>query len=387
MIVRLALYRLNILKKQPFQLSIFILSPFMIVLFFVLFFQVSTSEMKVPLAIVDEDNSQYSQIVIKKVQDNLVLRAQVTNRKSAEQLLKSNKIDCIFVFQNGFEKKLLNGEVGIITIVKTPLSLASGMIMEVVASQVLRLSSNVSAANYVVEKYRELGLSGEQNVWDNAWNYTDSQWEPEPLMIMSYKEIDINQALTKQQSGVLQLKSLMGWLLSVLMLAAFLASIWVIDEQKYGVFQRIKTTNVKLYTYLIGNSIPFLLLLVINIYLVFGWDILFYQLSFGDGLKLSFIVIVYAIFCWTLSIALASVIKSVSQFQIVALLITFVTSLASGGIIPASEVIKFLNVLKYFTPQYWVLHTELWKSIPILIGASIIFLVFSYRCLAEDKRH
>ena len=383
MIFRLAFHRLIILTKQPLLLALNILVPVVLAFLGGFFFHASTMEIRVPIALVDEDQSEYSQLVIARLQQDSAVRVLVLKREQAEQLLRRNKVDSIFVFQNGFEQKLLKNEDYVIKIVKTPVSIASGLIREVVASQILRLSSNVLAANYVVAKYRELGLPAQQEVWKEAWEYTDSQWEPKPLMTIAYQEGAVDKLVTTEQPWTEPIKSLKGWLLLVLMLMAFLSSTWVIDEQKAGILRRIKSTAVQLSTYLIGNSLPFLFVWIIDIVIVFLWAIPFYGVPVEEAFKLSLLFTVYATFCWALSITFASFSKSSGQLQMVALLITLLSTLMSGAILPVPEVIPYANWVSRLTPQFWVLQPDIGKGITVLLGASIITVASVYKCLTK----
>ena len=71
-----------------------------------------------------------------------------------------------------------------------PNFLATGVVRELVASKITRLTTTIKASNRVVNLMeRRFGKLSESNqLWNEAYEYTDKQWEPEPLMTIDYRD-------------------------------------------------------------------------------------------------------------------------------------------------------------------------------------------------------
>src|SRR5690606_25932516 len=115
--------------------------------------------------------------------------------EEAEKMLLKHEVDSVFIIKDGFQKQLFEGkEDSIVDILLTDASVAYGIVREAIAAEILRLSSNIQAADWVERSFQDLGIlkSSPDDLWNEAFRYTDGQWEPEPLMTANFVLENVN---------------------------------------------------------------------------------------------------------------------------------------------------------------------------------------------------
>ena len=124
--------------------------------------------------------------------------------KEASRLVRVNSIEAAVIIMPGFGKKIKAGNPeGIFHIICTPAGVSRGLVAELFAAQVSRLYFNCDSANRVVSdaetaarnaKNPPLTETEKADLFDMAFAYCDSYWEPEPLMSVEYERFEASRA-------------------------------------------------------------------------------------------------------------------------------------------------------------------------------------------------
>lgn len=343
--------RMKLIAGRPFILLSIILLPAILAVGMGLAVSSTAEKTKIPILFVDEDQSDYSQLVIKRASQNPALNIQSVDQKTAERMIKTSKADIAFVFLKGFKQKVMkNEEKGAIQMLISPASLSQGAVREIVAGEVMRLSANAHAANYVTDQYAFLKWvdeKQEKSLWKEAWNYTDEQWKPAPLMQIDYHEGTPHSSIKGAPSS----QKYTIWLilfLSLMMLICFYMNDWAITEREDGVLQRMFLFSIKLRAYVGGNLIGIFLLLcpsslLFALFLI--WNVHMTALQAASFLLISG---VYVFLCLLISSLIACFCQSKKTYFSIGLLAVLVTSIGTG--LPSNPGGLF-NIF----PQKWAL--------------------------------
>ncbi|OZM57221.1 hypothetical protein CIB95_07085 [Lottiidibacillus patelloidae] len=316
---------------------------------------------KIPIAIVDLDQTEYSELVVNRLENKPSLNIiEKGTKDSALELIKADEIEAIYTFKKGFMDNLENGNnENLVSLIRGPSAISVGLVNEIVASEVNRLSTNVASAEYVIAKYEQYELNTYEELWQDAWENTDQQWEPVPLLTMDYEEIG---AYSKQDLEVIshnnstnKLVFIVGLLSTMLMLYVFIQNQSLINEKNNGTLLRLTFTAIKPQTYFLICAITlllisFLLLAPVSIYLLLA-----YQIQIHIFIKIILASLLY-IFCFiTISLCITTLLRSLKLYHLMMVLLAISFTIFGGTFFKLSDLSNRFASLAYFTPQHWYL--------------------------------
>ncbi|TYR79752.1 ABC transporter permease [Priestia megaterium] len=342
----------GILKKPLFVLLILFV-PLGGAFLFSTFFEKVESDVKIPVAIADEDRSEFSKHVIKRLGGNERVEIIETTAEEGQRKLLKNEIDSLFIIHEGFMDSLLEEEYEeTIELVKLPSSIASGVVREMVASEVTRLTSNVKAATQVEFLYNVKQLPAPKELWKQAYKYTDNQWEPDPLMTINY--VGSNQEASVASSDKLTVNRHVAlWGFFTLFLSIMTMD-WVLKERQ-TIFIRMKTTQNGLMAYVHRSVAAYALFHVIQ---TIGSFVLLSRLQIVSHWSIFVLMMLYLFFCISFSLWLASEMVHVGRYYIVGSLAVIGFSILGGTFFPLGELSASLSKISVWIPQHLLLYQQ-----------------------------
>lgn len=346
----------------------------------------------IPVAAVDEDNSDYSGTVIDRLSKKEGLLVIPADKTEALRMIKSNKVEAVFVIKDGFKEKLSKGEnKGIIDIVKSPSSFSANFIGEIIAGEVMRLSSAHMAADWILKQYKSLNKQADAGLTNEVMRYADSQWEPEPLMTIKYYELEGNSMQDVPNIQIPSAKaSSIGIIVAFIMFYILFSSGWLIEERRNGTLKRLAAgPDALLHSY--AGSV--LALLISGTLYVILFDLAI-RLGFGirpfSGIWAYAVLGAYLMAVISISMFLSSILNTSAQLQAITPVFTFATGFIGGCFWNFAQMDERIQVLSKFTPQAWALQgiNQLLQNpvkegcimcpLVVLCLISLIFLPLSY---------
>lgn len=369
--MNILLQRMKQIVKSPVALLFILIIPIGVTLGFGFLFEKGQSELAIPVALVDEDKGDFSKTITKRMNGQSKIKIIDVSRGNAERLLAKNEVDSVFIIKQGFQDKLLQEKRGnTIDVWVSPSSMAVGIVREVMASEVMRLTSNIKAAERVEKLYNQKGIDT-SSVWAEAYNFTDAQWDPEPLMTIDYKE--------RRGKEINDLKfefinPYIGLWTFFTMLACFLTTDWMIKERN-TVFTRIHTTYRGLASYLYlsigGTFILHVLQALISLFIFYQLDIVAFRISVLLGM------ILFIFINLGLSVMVASFTKNVNTYYISSFLFVLVVGVLGGSFFPVPEVSEVF-------PQTLVQNQASGQQMILVIGLSSGCILLAIRRFKRD---
>jgi len=146
----------------------------------------------IPILIVDEDESAFSEKMVELLSEEEYLRVSTGTMEEGTEGLKRNRLEGVYRIHEGFEEDILMDRIPGITAYTSSGALGAGAIGEVVASRGIRLISSSRAANLVLREVEEHSDSPREReiLWQRIFERSEAYWEPEPLMTLQIREID-----------------------------------------------------------------------------------------------------------------------------------------------------------------------------------------------------
>ncbi|MCA0970690.1 ABC transporter permease [Halobacillus litoralis] len=240
---------LNKWKKRPFLYVLLFTFPLLATVILYPLLKNTADETAVPVAIVDQDDSGYSETILERIGNSERIRFTVMDESEAEEAVRKGSMEAAFVLEDGLESALNEGDVDdVITWIRADESLFDVYAKEAVGAEVMRLAMSARAG---------LRVEQEGGSFEEAFDYSEQYWEPEPLFQMSFSERSPeNQAveapkLESWQVLIMQVFFLYGWVLAIFFLRA------VQDDEREGRLQRIELVQQTKVNYFISHFLLF----------------------------------------------------------------------------------------------------------------------------------
>jgi ABC-type multidrug transport system permease subunit len=131
-------------------------------------------------------------------------------------------------------------------------------------------------------------------------------------------------------------------------------AISILREKSEGTFRRLQAAPLAQATLLAGKLLPYFLVNLIQIALMFTVGVLVFHMSLGhDPLALLLLSLAAAATATGLGILLASLTKTQEQAGSLGTLLAVMLSAIGGSMIPTSVMPNFMQTLARFTPHFW----------------------------------
>ena len=346
----------------------------------------------IPIAIVDEDLSDYSKTLVQRIEQREGLSLEEASRSKALSMLEGNKIEQVFIIKEGFEQSVRNGEgSGLIDLLSSPSSYSADFTSEVVAGEAIRLITGNMAAAWVEEQYRNLGKDFDGALKQEVISYNEGLWQPKPLMTIEYKELQGQELKTVNSIAMpAATATSTGLITSFIMFYILFSSGWLVEERTNGTLKRLAAGPRALYLSFAGNVLSLLIAGGIQILIFSLVDRLVFNVELFPG-PLSYLVFfVYLLSVISISMFLSSVLKTQAQLQAGTPVFALLTGFAGGCFWNFVEMPERIRQLSLLTPQGWALSgingllldsgnaAAVYLPILVLFSTALILLPLSY---------
>lgn len=292
------------------------------------------------------------------------------NEEDLKASVETYKTDCGYFITSKYVNKYAKS----INLYKTETT-TSDKVLNIFLASILVLDRSGELGVKVLEKYIDNKDIAKETIQQDAKVYTKDG----ALMDISYDTK--NYKTNTSKTNLINFDNLFYSIYGIIILFVCILNIeQIIEEKNSNIILRLKNikNGISKYfgSYLIAQSI------IIFVYLTISHLVLnvFYKTSYSNygiviicDILLSFVI---SSFCIMISIIFKS-----NKYILVLAVYSFISSLLfSGAILPIKNVISNLDILKYFTFNYYYLLGLNSVSL-IMIGIILIFMYISSRCL------
>lgn len=335
----------------------------------------------IPYAVLDYDQSTLSRDYLNRFQQSRYfnLRGALRNEREIEGLLAGGLVRAVIIVPEKFQERLIEGRsVGVQTIVDGVLPLRG----ELTKGYIIAINAAFSremVARYVAQA-RRLPLDQAQ-------------------MLMEPVRLDVRYLYNQAVKS--------AWTIApslVMMILAFcpplLTAIGIVREKERGSIYNIYSSTVTRHEFLLGKLLPYTLISVINILVLWIMAVFLFGAPFKGDPLFFFIASVVFVLCTT---GIGLVVSMFANTQQAALLITLVISLIpainySGMFSPVSSLTGGAEIASYLFPGRYYMDIVrgsflkgvgldvLWKDLLILAVYAVILRTIAFRLLTKRPR-
>lgn len=360
MIIRLltvAYYKLKMLLSDRLFFAAMIIIPLLITIaagYALRYEKLNT----IPLAMVDEDMSESSELLLDRLAGKEGISLTRTDRESSMKMLENNEVEQVYIISSGFENRVLKGESeGLIEKFSSPSSYSESFTRELVAAEAIRLIMANTAANNVLQKYEELGIRKGSGFREEVTAYADSFWEPEPLLTIDYRELkgDVTESVRRVSMPAASASSI-GLIIAFIMFFMLFSCGWLVEERTNGTIKRLGAGNKAIAVSFLGNVLALftagaLQILMFSVVLKLLFDIVLFT-----GVYSYLVLAAYLFAVISISMFLSSILKTQTQLQAGAPVVALLSGFAGGCFWNFIEMPDRIRDLSLLTPQGWALN-------------------------------
>ena len=128
-----------------------------------------------------------------------------------------------------------------------------------------------------------------------------------------------------------------------------------IQEKKEGTFQRILSAPLSKATLLVGKLLPYYLVNLVQIVLMFAVGVFFFHMKLGDPMAMMVVSLALALAANGLGLVVASLGRTEAQVNGLSVFLAITLSALGGMLVPAYIMPGAMKTISLFTPHAWAL--------------------------------
>lgn len=345
----LSVIKLRIIKmKQDYPVILFLT---IMALGLTFIFGKSMGEYRPSVIVVDQDNTEYSHMLIDRIEENNPYKFENMNYKDAITQVEEYRSIAAIVIEEGFHKEIKNKTSPQVGLLKIKNDLDSVTLKNSLESNIARLVGDINMSTTIVKELDEnINIKNEDKIFNSTYDKITESWKYR-------KPIGVNKEfISSSGNGYDQMNhSLIGFSIFFSTYTMVFGIGTILEDKQHNTWSRMLVSPVSRTSILGGTFITTyatgaLQLLV----LIFGGKYLF-NVNWGNstlGILTVGATFVFAVTC--LGLLLSGIVKTHQQLSALTPVILTSTAMLGGCMWPLEIVdSKIILLLSNLTPQKW----------------------------------
>lgn len=310
-------------------------------------------EAKIPIVIVDQDNTSISRELIKDIKAIKSVGVTIAkNRNEGIELVKNKDSELTFIIDKGLAKGLRENYQAQVETVTLPNSNSAMAIKEILMGIVNRMEADALAAKESVTlqgQVRKMNSQETDELWIKVFNKAKKKWSPEPPMTVKYQELS-GKDITKTDYNSITHYSL-GFSVAFVMFTLTFGAGHILEEKEKGTWGRMLTTPTRPSLILAGNLIGTFIIGWIQVAILILAGQFMFHVDWGSNLFGVIIIMSTYLFAITgFGLMLTGFVRTHAQLQAMTQVILPAFAMLGGAYWPLDMVPKSMQLLGKFVP-------------------------------------
>ena len=343
-------------KNKPLLLFS-IVFPILFYMFFTLIFTNYDDIQKVPIGVIDQDQSQLSQKMLDDLLDHPSLSVETTSLSEADHMIKRNKIEAIFIIKPGFEDGIKASDyaasIQLVYLDKSNIGPALG---DIFASSIISDLAIYKAANMSVLYEKRYGL---EPLFEKTESMGYDLLESNTFEMTVISEVLKPGAVENETldiQSILKSHTTFGFSLVVFSFIFLFANSFLIDNKALGIEKKLITLGYKSHELFLGQ---WLSLAVTGLFMT-CFQIIFIMIAFRITLFSQIILILltylmHYLLLINITMLLTRAITSKNRYQSLAAPLIFILGLTGGAFWSVELLSDSFLWASNISPFYWSL--------------------------------
>ncbi|MGN7938678.1 ABC transporter permease [Virgibacillus sp. 6R] len=371
----ITLFELKRIFQKPQSYLLMFGMPLLFTFIFGGLFSNEEEEEKPTIAVVDLDQSSFSEAFIQEIESKEIMTISLENHQEASDKFSEQKITGYIQINEGFEDDVLQIEDPEITFIASPSFEGAAIIEQVINDSIVNLLMTAKASN----TYHNVTGDDLQGVQEKVSKELATTPDGiEMVSIMKGKELEMMNDMTARSAGF----SIMFVMMTMLVSTGV-----ILEARQTGVWYRMMSTPTMKSELLIGYLFAFFVIGWIQFGILMLVSKFVFHVEWGN--VVGNIILVSSLLLCTIGLGLfiASIVKSSEQQSVFGNLIIVSTCMLGGVYWPLEIMPDFMQQLAKFVPQYWGLEgfaelsarggtvLDILVPVGILLAFTAVFLV------------
>ncbi|PAD66808.1 hypothetical protein CHH83_22045 [Bacillus sp. 7586-K] len=371
----ITLFELKRIFQKPQSYLLMFGMPLLFTFIFGGLFSNEEEEEKPTIAVVDLDQSSFSEAFIQEIESKEIMTISLENHQEASDKFSEQKITGYIQINEGFEDDVLQIEDPEITFIASPSFEGVAIIEQVINDSIVNLLMTAKASN----TYHNVTGDDLQVVQEKVSKELATTPDGiEMVSIMKGKELEMMNDMTARSAGF----SIMFVMMTMLVSTGV-----ILEARQTGVWYRMMSTPTMKSELLIGYLFAFFVIGWIQFGILMLVSKFVFHVEWGN--VVGNIILVSSLLLCTIGLGLfiASIVKTSEQQSVFGNLIIVSTCMLGGVYWPLEIMPDFMQQLAKFVPQYWGLEgfaelsarggtvLDILVPVGILLAFTAVFLV------------
>ncbi len=358
-----------------------------------------SQDQSLPVAYVDLDNSQSSQLLLNLLLDSEVIRIVETQDDSAELETKVNEgeLAAAIMVPEDFGARLASGAALPVTLLTAAGDQSGFTISNEVGGVIKRLNMAVLTASLGTDIYEEqVGFDSDldrQSYYEEALASSAGAWEQPPVNLATTQtgvgapasdtseEVAAANVFSQTSPGMMAQFAIAG-----LMGAATV----IVLERKNRALHRLLTTPITRAEIFLGHFLAMFVMIFVQLLILMLFGQIALQLNyFGQPLASFLIVTTTSLFAASLGLLIGAIAKNEDQVAVFALIPMFILAGLGGAWVPLEITPENFQRIARLTPVAWIIDgfqdiiirgqglEAVWLSAVVLLGYATVLVVLA----------
>ena len=332
-----------------------------------------------PIAIVNEDMSNYSSKFINKLEQDSLINLVLLDKETALRQVSTGRIDGVLVINKNFSYKLSKGEYDDILEIISPIFTTSIQpISEIVSMAVIDIWLDTVVDDTLYSMYKE--YDGEIKLtYDKLINKLYDDVVKEDILKIVYVSRNMV-TKTKTIDPLMPYKKATGIFAGFALFVMILSSEWAFSFKNKSLSDRFISMGISFFKRCIASIVANIsVFMIFYIILIISLSIIIGNLTFINGIVLTINMLIYLIGISAMALIVAILVSSINHLIIIGSTITIINlSLTPLTIDVQNKLFIYSTISKLLPGSYLLKATNSNYEWIMLMVVSIIWLILAY---------
>lgn len=378
--------RIKLLLRKRLLLALCIVLPIIFYLIIGQIFAKSEAYNKIPIVVIDEDNTKTSKLISEKLKSNETLECYEQNIEKSLLLLEESKIEGIYIFKKGFEENIKKDNLkGLIDVYYLPQNTAAVGLTDMVAGEIMPVVCYFKVGAIGEDLYKQYNSSESNIISEKIIKYAKDLESDEsfrlPIIIKSTNSKAASNAAIKFDRSDLGKRAVIGMI--ILFNTLFILSNYsgIMRERTNNIYKRIKAAGVSKLSIICADTLGIIivgsLMGIIQIVLLYP---IFKFKNITTVMSIMSIYLFYTYCTAAMLILFTRIFKNYVSLQGFIPQFVFFIALLGGCLLGIELIPRNIRILSVVMPTYWA-NDALTKI--VLYGFSINTVLLNLLILAS----
>ena len=337
--------------------------------------------------IVDNDKSEYSEMLVHELNTNNAFRYYNTSYDDAAEKVEENKVLAAIIIEASFMQDIEDGKVPGIGIMKVKFDRDIYTLESIISSITSKMIGNINIAHVTADYVKQFSNPSKESIVSKAYNNAVESWKYRKPISVKTETLDSSKKYDNNKHLMI------GFTLFFSMYTIVFAIGEILNDRENNTWQRLLMSPVSRSSILGGNLVMTFLLGVFQVGILILSGKYLFGLDLGSSTGGLLVIALAFVFTVTsLGLLLSGIVKTHSQLSAVTPIILTSTSMLGGCMWPLDIVnSKLLLTLANLTPQKWAVQgmekiamygADFSSAIVptlVLVGMGLLFFIIGVR--------